>query len=163
MKEIFLIRHAHTPAGTPDELRILSPLGVEQAKHIGIRLFGNTTRPQLIVCSPAVRTRQTAELLAVACGLDSMTIHFEKKLYESTLDDYLEVVSAFDEKVESAWLVGHNWAISALAQYMSGDSRFEMQPCTIVRMVFEESEWHKIRSAKCLELEFFIPPDRAYF
>jgi phosphohistidine phosphatase len=65
---LLLIRHADAPAGSPDELRSLSPEGRAAAHALGERLAGSGIRPAAILTSPLLRARETADALAAALG-----------------------------------------------------------------------------------------------
>jgi phosphohistidine phosphatase len=58
---VFLVRHAHADPGEPDELRELSPRGQREAKALAERLKAHPTPPRVVLTSPLVRARQTAE------------------------------------------------------------------------------------------------------
>ncbi|HEY8103117.1 MAG TPA: histidine phosphatase family protein [Gaiellaceae bacterium] len=61
---LFLVRHAHSDPGEPDELRPLSARGREQARELAERL--TTIEPELVVASPLLRARETATAIAKA-------------------------------------------------------------------------------------------------
>jgi phosphohistidine phosphatase len=63
---VFLVRHAHASPGEPDELRPLSPRGREEARALAERLSVHALPPQLVLSSPLLRARQTAEAIASA-------------------------------------------------------------------------------------------------
>jgi len=65
---VFLVRHAHAQKGEPDELRKLDGRGEEEARAVAGRLAAHETPPTLVVTSPLVRARQTAEAIASATG-----------------------------------------------------------------------------------------------
>lgn len=67
---LFLIRHAKAAPGEPDELRPLTDKGVEQARRLGLALSLHPSPPAVVVTSPLVRARQTAEALARATGAE---------------------------------------------------------------------------------------------
>jgi phosphohistidine phosphatase len=69
---VFLVRHAHSEPGDPDELRILSERGQAEAQALGERLAGHETPPRLVLSSPLVRARQTAEHIARAAGTEAV-------------------------------------------------------------------------------------------
>jgi phosphohistidine phosphatase SixA len=64
---LFLVRHAEAAPGDPDDLRPLTPSGREAARALGERLAAH--RPDAVVTSPLLRARETAGLIARACGL----------------------------------------------------------------------------------------------
>jgi phosphohistidine phosphatase len=65
---LLLIRHADALAGTPDELRPLSPEGRASARALGERLAAEGVRPAAILTSPLLRARETGEALAASLG-----------------------------------------------------------------------------------------------
>ena len=67
---LFLIRHAKADAGDPDELRPLTGEGREQARELGDRLSRHPTPPAIVLTSPLLRARQTAESIARAAGAE---------------------------------------------------------------------------------------------
>lgn len=60
---VYLCRHAAAAPGDPDELRELTPAGTAQARELGRRLAETGSPPKVVVTSPLVRARQTAEAL----------------------------------------------------------------------------------------------------
>ena len=65
---LYLCRHAQAAAGEPDELRGLTPAGVEQARSRGASLASSEPPPALVLSSPLLRARQTAEEISGAAG-----------------------------------------------------------------------------------------------
>ena len=63
---LFLVRHAHSHPGEPDELRPLSAEGRRQARELGARL--SDARPEVVLSSPLLRARETAAAIAEAAG-----------------------------------------------------------------------------------------------
>ena len=63
---VFLVRHAHSDPGDPDELRSLSARGRDEAQGLATRLGAHETPPRLVFTSPFARARETAELVAEA-------------------------------------------------------------------------------------------------
>ena len=67
---VFLVRHAHSDPGEPDELRPLSTRGRGEAQALAERLSAHPTPPRLVLTSPILRARETAEAIADATGAD---------------------------------------------------------------------------------------------
>jgi phosphohistidine phosphatase SixA len=65
---LFLVRHAHSDPGEPDELRPLSERGRKEARALGKRLAA--AKPELVLASPLLRARETAAAVAKAAGAD---------------------------------------------------------------------------------------------
>ena len=68
---VFLVRHAHSEPGDPDELRPLSERGQVEAHTLAERLAAHETPPRLVLSSPLVRARQTAQHIATAAGVEA--------------------------------------------------------------------------------------------
>jgi phosphohistidine phosphatase len=66
---VFLVRHAESAPGEPDELRRLTAAGRHAARTLGERLASE--QPSAVVSSPLLRARETADLIARACKLDA--------------------------------------------------------------------------------------------
>jgi phosphohistidine phosphatase len=60
---VHLCRHAASAPGEPDALRTLTPAGVEQAHALGRLLRDADDSPVVVLTSPLLRARQTAELV----------------------------------------------------------------------------------------------------
>ncbi len=70
---IYLCRHAQAASGEPDDLRELTPEGVEQARALGARLAALPVPPRLVLTSPLARARQTGAEIAHATGATTRT------------------------------------------------------------------------------------------
>ena len=70
--------------------------------------------PELVLCSPARRTRQTLTRIAPGLG-ENVDVQIESKLYAASAADLLEVLHGVPDEVESVMLVGHNPGIQDLA------------------------------------------------
>ena len=65
---VYLCRHAKAAPGQPDNLRELTGKGRRQAEELGERLAALAEPPVVVLASPLVRARQTAEAIATATG-----------------------------------------------------------------------------------------------
>ncbi|MBA2740473.1 MAG: histidine phosphatase family protein [Actinobacteria bacterium] len=70
---IFLIRHAHADSGEPDEARALSDRGRREARKLADALSQHANPPVLVLTSPLLRARQTAEEIAHATSAELRT------------------------------------------------------------------------------------------
>ncbi|GAA4562110.1 SixA phosphatase family protein [Planotetraspora kaengkrachanensis] len=115
MKTLIVVRHAKAVhvAGLADRERGLTARGERNAREAGDLI--RPLEPGLVVSSPAVRTRRTAELL----GLDA-PIDFEGSIYEAYPDDLLEVLRRTDPEVDTLVLVGHNPGVHELVLSLTG-------------------------------------------
>jgi phosphohistidine phosphatase len=68
---VYLCRHAQAAPGDPDELRELTPEGVEQARALGVLLAELAEPPRLVLTSPLIRACQTGDALARAVRVEA--------------------------------------------------------------------------------------------
>jgi phosphohistidine phosphatase len=68
---VYLCRHAEAAPGDPDALRPLTAKGVEQAQRLAERLAREQPPPAIVLSSPMLRARQTAEAIARATGAEA--------------------------------------------------------------------------------------------
>lgn len=128
VRRLVLLRHAKSSweQKLPDAQRPLSPRGRRNAAAAGHWLAEHVGRPEVVLCSTAVRTRQT---WAHACEaepdvLGPAEVRFEAKIYEAWSDTLLDLARALPPAVATAVLVGHGPGLSDLAERLnrrSGD------------------------------------------
>jgi phosphohistidine phosphatase len=112
---LYLVRHAKAAPGEPDELRRLTPAGEERARELGTRLAADGVRPAVILSSPLVRARQTADELGRALGVPVETD--ERLAPGATPDGVREAVAGRGEIVMT---VGHQPDCGVIAAELTG-------------------------------------------
>src|SRR5262245_31811714 len=94
MLRLMLLRHAKsdwTKPGQRDRDRALAPRGRSAAPQIGTYMARHKLVPDRVVCSTAVRTRQTWDLVAAALP-KAPTATFEDALYDADPDDIIGAI-----------------------------------------------------------------------
>src|ERR1700733_11266886 len=94
-RSLILIRHTKSNWGDfslPDFDRPIKKDRIEDAKEMASKLKELELKPDLIICSPAKRTRQTVEYFCDKLKYDYDKIQFDKRIYESTAEEVLHVV-----------------------------------------------------------------------
>ena len=122
MKRLYLLRHAKSSWDDPtlaDHDRPLAPRGRRAAKVMAKHLGRKGISPELVLCSPSMRTRQTLKRLAPGLGKKA-DVQIEPKLYAAPARDLLEVLHKVPDEVESVMLIGHNPGIQDLALSLAG-------------------------------------------
>ena len=117
MKTLWLLRHAKASPGADgqaDRDRPLNARGREAAERIGRHLAARGVRPDLVLCSPSLRTRETIELVARQLG-PALAIEFEEELYLASDRTLREQVARASDDLASLLLVGHNPGLEQLA------------------------------------------------
>ncbi|WP_027344679.1 SixA phosphatase family protein [Hamadaea tsunoensis] len=118
-RTLVLLRHAKAdrPNGVADPDRPLTERGHADAAAAGAWLLSSDHVPDLVLCSPARRTRQTWHSVAIAIGeAGSPTVRYERDLYDGGVDEALEVIAgAAADEGPTIVLIGHNPTISQLS------------------------------------------------
>jgi phosphohistidine phosphatase len=76
-------------------------------------------RPELVLCSPARRARETLEAILPALG--SPDVAFEEALYGAEAGELLARLRRIPNTVGSAMLVGHNPALQELVLLLAAE------------------------------------------
>src|SRR5215510_2210381 len=122
MLTLCLLRHAKSSwddASIEDFDRPLAPRGEEAAPRMGAYMAAQGIEPELILCSPATRARQTLSLvLPKLAGQPS--IEFEDGLYLASASALLARIRQVRGKTQSLMLVGHDPGLHSLAVELSG-------------------------------------------
>jgi phosphohistidine phosphatase len=75
--------------------------------------------PELVLCSPSARTRQTLTGVAPGLGEDA-DVRIESELYAASAATLLEVLHEVPDEVSSVMLIAHNPGIQDLAVSLAG-------------------------------------------
>ena len=121
MRQIFVLRHAQalSSGGLSDRERKLSPKGLDDARALGVLMRAKGYQPDLALCSPAVRTRETLDCVLEA--LEAPKIDYIENIYNGSLDDYLALLQNVHSEFDRVLIVGHNPIIHALAANLALD------------------------------------------
>lgn len=110
MKTVLLLRHAKSDwgnPGLPDFDRPLAKRGLKDAPLMGQVLADLEMAPQKMLSSSAKRAKQTAELVAKACGYKQQ-ISWHDSFYGAYTDTLIDSLKLLPNTIERAMLVGHN-------------------------------------------------------
>jgi len=132
MRQLMLLRHAKTEKDSPtgnDRDRRLNTRGREDAPAIGRYIADHELAPQLVLVSPAVRARETSDLVAAELAIEAPH-EIVPDLYGADPSELLKVVrsaarSAARRTPERVMIVGHNPGLHefALALVKTGDAK----------------------------------------
>ncbi|WP_432833674.1 SixA phosphatase family protein [Dactylosporangium sp. CA-092794] len=118
VRTLILLRHAK--AADPDEYatdieRPLTARGHRDARAAGEWLRGAALAPDAVLCSTAVRTRETLEDL----GLAETPAIYEQRIYVGPAADTLDLLQQTDPAVATLLLVGHNPTVTDLSDLLA--------------------------------------------
>lgn len=123
MKTLILLRHAksdHTDGNASDHERHLASRGRLDAPLVGRWIERAGLVPDRVLCSDAVRTRQTWTLVAEeweeSRGARFSQVSYRPGLYLASAARILRIVGADAEDADSLMVIGHNPGMHDLAQ-----------------------------------------------
>lgn len=128
-RKLVIMRHAKAeqPESTDDFARPLAPRGRLDAAAAGTWLATKRLLPDLVLCSPAARTRTTwhevAIAMATAAAGGGSTVQYENDLYYQGLSAALRLIRSVDPDVRTLLVVGHNPTVSALSVRLDEGAR----------------------------------------
>jgi phosphohistidine phosphatase len=140
MKKLLLVRHAKAEKDTTvkDCDRPLKYTGMQDAAFMADRIRDKSIIPELIITSPALRTKTTAEIFTEHLGLPQAGKN--KAIYEASEKTLLKVINEFPDECDFIGLVGHNPGIAYILQYLTGETR-EVHTSTVALIDFEIDDW----------------------
>ena len=143
MKKLLLIRHAKAEKDTSvkDIERPLKYIGIQDAAFMAEKLKDDSRIPQIIVSSPALRTKTTAEIFADHLLLPDPEL--SKAIYEASQQTLLRVINQLNDQYNFIALVGHNPGISQILYYLTGEVK-EVHTSTVAQIDFDAKDWASI-------------------
>lgn len=133
--------------------RPLKERGREAAELVGQRLAAEKLKHPSVICSPAVRTRETAEIVLESSEIKADE-RFDERIYDASLRDLLQVVSDIPDDVQVAIMIGHNPGFEELLAYLTGEGR-HMPTCALAKIKL--IGWKNVKAGEG-SLEWFITP-----
>ncbi len=137
--ELILMRHAEAGAGLAGETdrdRELTANGRAQAQAATAWLQARQPVPQVIVHSPAARTRQTADALQAAFPRAERVV--EEGIYLASAGELLALASQWPD-CPCLLLLGHNPAIASAARVLTDAPPRPVPPATVMWLRLEQS------------------------
>lgn len=121
-RTLVLLRHAkaQNPAGVKDVDRPLTSRGHADAAAAGAWLSHRGYDPDLVLCSPSRRTRETWHGVALALAA-APEVRYDKKVYTSSAHDLLELVTEVEDDVATVLLIGHNPSVQQLSALLDSE------------------------------------------
>jgi phosphohistidine phosphatase len=133
--KLHLLRHAKTNPLSPTSLdfdRELLPRGYEQINELKTFLKAHPIEPNIILCSSAMRTRQT--LAEIQDLWPEASIQFIDELYLAEKEEILKLICALNSS-EEILVVGHNEGLSDLVMNLA-HSPHALKTCGFISMEF---------------------------
>jgi phosphohistidine phosphatase len=162
-KRLVLVRHAKSSWSDPDlsdHDRPLNARGRDAATAVGGYLGRSGLRPDLVLCSPATRTRQTLERLP----FDDSPVLFEDQLYGASAFALLARVRAVPDEVQSLVVIAHNPGLEELAHLLAGPdddlaAAGKFPTAAVADLEFAINGWAEVAPDSGRLLAFVLPRD----
>jgi phosphohistidine phosphatase len=158
MRTLYLLRHAKSSwedESLGDFERPLNERGNKAADTIGQFVAQESLKPELILSSPALRARQTTEIVLRVSRLQ-VELRFDVRIYEASLDTLLLILADIEPKKSVVLMVGHNPGFEELLHFLSGEVR-SVPTAALAKLDFESSDWKSLGRNEA-RLEWMVTP-----
>ncbi len=166
---IHILRHAKSSWDYPsldDFDRPLAERGRLAGETMSEYLRLADIEPDLVLCSSAVRAKQTLACIRPALGADA-TVKFDKRLYGAGQRALLSRLRSLPDEVTSVMLIGHNPALQSLALALTGGGAPEDQMRLgskfptggLATLVVQADRWADLAAGGCELHSFVVPRD----
>jgi phosphohistidine phosphatase len=166
--ELMLLRHAKSNRDDPmipDIDRPITPKGKKAAAQIGAYMVRNNLAPSLVLCSPALRTRETWDVISFQLKSNQSAIICPELYNFGDHNSLLECVRNRGSVATCVLLIGHNPSIQDFARCLSGTGEKSLvrnleekyPTAALCGLSFAMVEWSKIALGQG-KLEFFVSP-----
>ena len=136
--------------------RPLKGRGKEAAEEIGLFLASKKVTVSALIVSPALRTRQTIDIVLRQAPL-GVEPHFDRRIYEASLGTLVQIVSEISDDKQSAMLVGHNPGMEEILAFLTREAR-HMPTGALARINLECASW-KEAGRGMGKLDWFVTPE----
>lgn len=163
VRVLYVLRHAKSDwsaaYGGVDHERPLNARGLKAARTMGRRLADRQAVPDRILCSSAVRTRQTIEL-AVAAGNWNRTTILEPTLYLASPGSAVDLLREQSDEAHSILIVGHQPTCAELVRRLTGDDPPRFVTAAVACVYLDITSWNVVEPY-CGRLAWFSTPKQA--
>ena len=166
---LWLLRHAKSSWDDPgigDVERPLAPRGARAADRMRDYFDAEGIRPDLVLCSSALRTRETLGRILPGLGPE-MTVRIEPSLYSFEADQLLDRLREVPGDVGSVMLIGHNPAMQELGSVLAaeGDRLDELRKgfptAALAELDVPVGSWEELKPGSGRLERFVLPRELA--
>ena len=158
---LFLLRHGLAVERDEfdfarDEFRPLTPKGKKQLSHVAAAMRALELDFELVLSSPLVRARQTAEIIAAELKLQKRLVFADELKPGGDAKKLVNKIAGLKKVPGNVLLVGHEPDFSELISlFVTGDTGagFSLKKGGLARLEVE-----KLRASKCAILAWLLTP-----
>ncbi len=158
VKRLWLLRHAKSSWDDPglvDHDRPLAPRGRKAAQRMARWAAANGVRPDLVLCSTALRARATLDLVVHVLGDHETEI--EDGLYHAAGAELLERLRTVRVSVTEVLLIGHNPGLHELACLLAPPGPEAFPTGALAELRLASDTWSEIGPG-CAHLKGLLVP-----
>ena len=159
VKNLYLIRHGKSDWDVDygsDHDRPLADRGERDADKVGAYLKRTSVQPDLVLCSSALRTRQTLDRLVEAAGWRTR-IEVVEGLYLAAPETVIDLLSGQPDDVGTLAIIGHQPFTGEVAARFLGSRHLEVPAACVIGMEFETGSWSGVRRERARLLMHLLP------
>jgi phosphohistidine phosphatase len=165
-RELLVLRHAKSDQGLGlvDFDRPLNRRGQKAARRMG-QWLGQSLKGTLdrVICSPAMRTRETAQLLLEAMGHDGLEIQWQQAIYEASRQQLLALLATLPADARRVLLIGHNPGLEELLLWLVGGRLVvpegaKLLPTAALAWLELPQDWRLLKPG-CARLRLLMRPE----
>jgi phosphohistidine phosphatase len=158
LKTLYLIRHAKSSwkdTSLDDFERPLNKRGKYNAPFMAQLLQQRHVVPDLILSSPALRAKTTAQTFAHILGYKK-EIEFHKALYLTSVNTFLSILHALCNEYHTVLVFGHNPELTLLANTIGNCTIENIPTCGMVELKLKVDSWNALskNNANLVTFEF---------
>ena len=154
MKKLLIMRHAKSSwkdSDVSDHERPLKKRGKTDAKMMGKLLKTKKLIPDLVICSTAVRARETADFVIEGMKYKGEVVYSDA-LYMAEPSNILSTIIENGKKNKTVMVIGHNPGSEALLQILTG--KVESLPTASIAYINAKTDsWKEIEKNKDIKLK----------
>jgi phosphohistidine phosphatase len=165
MKRLYLLRHAKSSWDDPeleDHDRPLAPRGRRAAKLIAEYMKDASFVPSIVLCSSALRARETLEFIAPSLPKQT-PVEIEPDIYHAGSGELIARLRRVPRDAESVLLIGHNPAMQDLALAIA-DANERLEPirrkfptAALVALDARVEDWEQLKEGVAVVADFVTP------
>jgi phosphohistidine phosphatase len=164
-RTVILLRHGKSSwsdSTLADIDRPLAPRGKHASRKLAKYMRRKRIQPELVLCSPSLRTRQTLEAVEASLG-KRCVVEVVPQLYAASEQELLERLQALPESVSSVMLIGHNPGLQDLALVLASRGAYlpqleEKFPTgALATLVVHNTSWGAIGPGVAELVDYVVP------
>jgi len=162
IRRLVIVRHAKAENFAKDFMadfsRRLTEDGYSDALKLAAKLHSAFPVIDAIVTSPAVRSVETAKIIANAYSFPISKVTSDERIYEGGPDRLLEVIGGFNNDFTNVIMLGHNPAIHNLLSSISPFMCDSFPAGAAAAISFDSDSWAQMPPPESINLDFYIAP-----